>query len=204
MNINEILRKCLLTESNYNRMLRNDKEYYNVAKILGYKKLTQSQSVRFGFLFEEYLKGILKELGIELFYDKDKLIDLFGLDRQDKKGKKDIDICFIKNRILYYFESKANSNLDAEKVYVTKKKIRLIKEYMKKHHDVDDVKVGVLTMWYEKEKNMSIKFKNETQLFFFKDFLEILEYENEVTKEDYYNNLLEFGKNLEEIENGMI
>ena len=103
-----------------------DNTDFNVKRLLNNNKLNQSQSIRFGKIFEKFIKDLIKSRGYELINEG--LIDVYETGSKTNKGKKDLDICFIKEETIYYFESKLNLNLDSEKSKATDNKISDINE----------------------------------------------------------------------------
>jgi hypothetical protein len=161
---------------------------FNVKKLLNNNKLDQSQSIRFGKIFENFIKSLIKSKGYKLINEE--LIDVYGTGSKTNKGKKDLDICFIKDDNIFYFESKLNLNLDSEKSKATDDKISEITDYLITENKDVSVFSGLITCWWEKEEGMSITTK--TNLLFMKDFLELLDIKS--TKEEYYNMMSDFGK----------
>ena len=156
--------------------------------LLNNNKLDQSQSIRFGKIFENFIKSLIKSKGYELVNEQ--LVDVYGAGSKTNKGKKDLDICFVKDDNIFYFESKLNLNLDSEKSKATDDKISEITDYLITENKGVSVFSGLITCWWEKEKGMSITTK--TNLLFMKDFLELLDIK--YTKEEYYDMMSDFGK----------
>lgn len=195
------MKEFLINNENVELMSVKENTDFNVKRLLNNNKLDQSQSIRFGKIFEKFIKDLIKSKGYELINEE--LVDVYGTGSKTNKGKKDLDICFkigsspiatrwisLKENTIFYFESKLNLNLDSEKSKATDDKITNIKEYLIQENKENDVFSGLITCWWEKEEGMSITTK--TNLLFMKDFLEILDIET--TKEDYYNLMSDFGK----------
>lgn len=170
------MREFLINNENVDLMSVKENTDFNVKRLLNNNKLDQSQSIRFGKIFEKFIKDLIKSKGYELINEE--LVDVYGTGSKTNKGKKDLDICFVKENTIFYFESKLNLKLDSET------------EYLIQENKENDVFSGLITCWWEKEEGMSITTK--TNLLFMKDFLEILDIKT--TKEDYYNLMSDFGK----------
>jgi hypothetical protein len=182
------MREFLINDENVELMSVKENTDFNVKKLLNNNKLDQSQSIRFGKIFEKFIKDLIKSKGHELINEE--LVDVYGTGSKTNKGKKDLDICFVKENTIFYFESKLNLNLDSGKSKATDDKISGITEYLILENKENDVFSGLITCWWEKEEGMSITTK--TNLLFMKDFLEILDIKT--TKEEYYNLMSDFGK----------
>jgi len=181
------MRYLLINDENIKLMSVKENTDFNVKKLLNNDILNQSQSIRFGKIFQKFIKGLITSKGYELINEN--LLDIYETGGTTKKGKKDLDICFIKENTIFYFESKLNLNLDSEKSKATDNKILDITNYLIDKNKDLNVFSGIITCWWEKEEGLSITTK--TNLIFFKDFLEILSIES--TKEEYYNLMSEFG-----------
>lgn len=181
------MRKLLINSSNIELMSIKENTDFNVKKLLANNRLDQSQCIRFGKIFENFLKQLIKSKEYTLINED--LVDVYSTGSKTSKGKKDLDICFIKDDIIYYFESKLNLNLDSEKSKATDKKITEITDYLKEQNSEKSIFSALITCWWEKEEGMYITTK--TNLLFMRDFFEILDIE--VTKEEYYKLMAEFG-----------
>lgn len=182
------MRNLLINDENVKSMGVKENSDFNVKRLLNNNKLTQSQSIKFGKIFEKFLKDLIKSEGYKLIHEE--YVDVYGTGTTTNKNKKDLDICFIKGDTIFYFESKLNLNLDSEKLKATDNKILQITEYLKKENKEMKVFSGLVTSWFEREEGMSITTK--TNLLFMKDFLEILNIET--TKEEYYGLMSDFGQ----------
>jgi hypothetical protein len=182
------MRDLLINDKNVVLMSKINNVDYNVKRLLNNNNLTQSQSIKFGKVFEGFIKDIVKTQGGELINEE--YVDVYEIGTKTNKGKKDLDICFIKGDTIYYFESKMNLNLDSEKSKVTDEKISQITNYLVKQNKGMNVVSGLITSWYEREEGMSIKTK--TNLFFMKDFLQIVGVD--MGKNEYYEMMSDFGK----------
>lgn len=182
------MREFLINNENVISMSVKENMDFNVKKLLNNNKLDQSQCIRFGKIFENFIKNLIKSKGYELINEE--LVDVYETGSKTKKGKKDLDICFIKDNIIFYFESKLNLNLDSEKSKATDDKIYSITKYLIQENNQNSIFSGLITCWYEKEEGMLITTK--TNLLFMKDFFEILDIKT--TKEEYYNMMSDFGK----------
>lgn len=190
MNIEKI-REILINDKNINLMSVRENLDFNVKKILNNNYLSQSQSIRFGKIFENFLKNIIKENGYTLINEE--LVDIHKKGLNRNKDKKDLDICFIKDDTIFYFESKINLNLDSEKSKVTDKKISEINEYLVNENKKMNVNSSLITCWWEKEEGMSVK--TNTNLLYMRDFFKLLEIEN-ITSYDYYDMMSDFGNSI--------
>jgi hypothetical protein len=182
------MRDFLINKDNIKLMSTKDNTDFNVKRLLNNNKLDQSQSIRFGKIFENFIKSLIKSKGYELINEQ--LVDVYGTGSKTNKGKKDLDICFIKDDNIFYFESKLNLNLDSEKSKATDDKISEITDYLITENKGVSVFSGLITCWWEKEEGMSITTK--TNLLFMKDFLELLDIK--CIKEEYYDMMSDFGK----------
>lgn len=182
------MRDFLINEDNVKLMSVKENTDFNVKKLLNNNKLDQSQSIRFGKIFENFIKNLIKSKGYKLINEE--LIDVYGTGSKTNKGKKDLDICFVKDDSIFYFESKLNLNLDSEKSKATDDKISEITDYLITENKDVSVFSGLITCWWEKEEGMSITTK--TNLLFMKDFLELLDIKS--SKEEYYTMMSDFGK----------
>jgi hypothetical protein len=182
------MRNLLINNENLHLMTSGQGDVYNVKRLLNNNALTQSQSIKFGKIFEKFIKDLIKGQGFELINEE--YVDVYGIGSKTNKGKKDLDICFIKGDTIFYFESKLNLALDSEKSKATDDKIVEITNYLVENNKDMKVVSGLITCWFEKEKNMVITPK--TNLFFIQDFLELIGIE--IEKEEYYNMMSDFGK----------
>tara|TARA_R110000824_G_scaffold52435_2_gene145475 strand:+ start:2058 stop:2693 length:636 start_codon:yes stop_codon:yes gene_type:complete len=68
--------------------------------------------------------------------------------------KKDIDLLFCDptKKIVYYYELKANINLDTEKLPATIEKVKMIEEYLKKEYPDHEIKSAILNWSVFSEK----------------------------------------------------
>jgi len=182
------MREFLINDKNIKLMSVKKNTDFNIKKLLNNDKLDQSQSIRFGKLFEKFIKDLAKSKGYQIINEK--LIDVFNTGTKTNKGKKDLDICFTKDNTIFYFESKTNLNLDSEKSKATDKKIFDITNFLIKENKDEDIYSGLITCWYEKEEGMNIKTK--TNLLFMKDFFKLIGIET--TKDEYYSIMSDFGQ----------
>lgn len=188
-NIN-IIHKSIITVDNINSMKRKEPSKYGVKWLLSNELLDQSQCIRFGKVFETFIKNMITHTGyVQIEHN---LIDLYNTGSKTKKGKKELDICFIKGNDIYYFECKCNLQLDSEKSKETDKKVSNISKYLKSKYKDMNVYSGLLTGLYEIEKDLIISTK--TNLLFIKDLFKILGIT--CTKEEYYDIMKQFGKEL--------
>lgn len=126
--------------------------------------LKQSESIRFGTLFEEALNNL-----IEISDDFDsitnskkktfitpecKLTDI-------AKGNKDIDILFRQNNTIFYRECKCNLQLDSEKSKATAAKVELIESRLKVLYPKCDIDAAILSMDFYNKKNTFLNVRLE-------------------------------------------
>lgn len=188
MNILDI-KKIIINEKNISYLEDKEDNPFNIKKLLD-TKLSQSQSIKFGNMFQLIIKDIIKSTGREVLTQQ--FADVYGVGESKlNKGHKDIDIWFISDNKMYYFEVKTNLDLDSEKSKATDNKVNDITEWMKQNYKDYEVTSGVLSCWWDKEPGLPVKVKN---VFFMKDFFEILKID--IKREDYYQTMKEFGKLL--------
>ena len=178
------IKQHLINSKNIQSMVKKPIKDFNVKRLLNNPTLDQSQSIRFGKVFESFIKSIISELGHPILYE-----DLVSI---PYKGQKDVDLCFIKDDVVYYFECKINLNLDSEKSKATDEKIDNIEQFLKTKHPGKTIVVGCLTCWYEKEAKMHITPK--VKIFFLKDLLQLLGYN--ISKQECTDMYYEFGRNI--------
>lgn len=181
------IEKLLINEENIKYMTLKENKDFNVKKLLNNNLLTQSFSIKFGILFERFIKSIIRTKGYKLINEE--LQDVFETGTKTNKGKKDIDICFIKGDTIFYFESKLNLNLDSEKSKATDQKVNHITKFLTKVNDGYKIYSGLITCWWEREEGMSITTK--THLLFMKDLFNLLEIDYD--KSRYYDMMSKFG-----------
>jgi len=186
----EIFKKILLTEENIDYLKDEKIESWNIKKLLGIK-LSQSQSIKFGFVFQDLVKKLIISAG-GVIIDK-KFIDIYNTGNSGKKNKglKDVDILFSMNNIIYYFEMKTNLNLDSEKSKSTDIKVADITNWVIANYPDNIVKAGVLSCWFKKEPNLEVKVKN---VFYMEDLFGSLNID--ITREEYYSVMAEYGKSI--------
>jgi len=186
----EIFKKILLTEENIDYLKDGEIESWNIKKLLGIK-LSQSQSIKFGFVFQDLVKKLIISAG-GVIIDK-KFIDIYNTGNSGKKNKglKDVDILFSMNNIIYYFEMKTNLNLDSEKSKSTDIKVADITNWVIANYPDNIVKAGVLSCWFKKEPNLEVKVKN---VFYMEDLFGSLNIS--ITREEYYSVMAEYGKSI--------
>jgi hypothetical protein len=193
VNINSIVIK----EDYISRLKQRQKKEYNVKYLLGNNNISQSQSIKFGKIFESIVKDIIKESGGSII--EDNFFNIYDIEKSEKghanKGCKDADILFIYKKSLYYFECKTNLNLDSEKSKQTDKKVEDFTNYFRNNKKnrfmCEEVKIGILTCWFELEKDLPNKVNN---VFFMKDFFNI--FNISIQKQDYYNAFRKLGEKL--------
>jgi hypothetical protein len=187
----EEIKNILITDENIKLLDKRENKSYNIRRLLGNQNIDQSQSIRFGNLFENWITNIIKISGGELIN-----ISYINLSNnkvnnsKNKKGSKDIDILFKFNGITYYYEVKTNLNLDSEKHKGTDTKVLGIKNALIENNHDQILNHSILTCWYENEYKLPIKVK--TNITFMKDLFNILDID--CSKDDYYALLKEFGQ----------
>lgn len=182
------LKDILITEQNIKSMVKNNYDDFNVKKLLNNYSLTQSQNIRFGKVFECFIKDIITNMGYELINKE--LIDVYQTNTKTNKNKKELDICFIKDDTVYYFECKVNLNLDSEKSKATDRKVLDITNYLINENPNKKIYSGILTCWWDKEVGMNIK--TQTNLIFIKDLFELIGVKS--NKDYYYKVMSDFGE----------
>lgn len=188
--MNTMIENALINDRNLMTMRSTDVETYNLKKLLGNKNLTQSQSIKFGKVFETFLKTLITNKGYELIYTTPLDVDNKGL--STIKGTKELDVCYKHKNIIYYLEVKTNLMLDSEKTKITDGKIINITNYIKDNNVGISVFNGIITCWWEKEPGLPITPK--TNVIFMKDFFHKLGFN--ITKDEYYTLMCEFGKKI--------
>lgn len=181
------LKSLLITEKNIELLKKNEKDAWNVKRLLGVD-LSQSQSIRFGNMFQNFIKSIIVEAGGEVLSQQ--FADIYGVgETKTNKGQKDVDVWFNFKGKMYYFEAKTNLDLDSEKSKATDQKVEAISNWMKINYPNDEVVSGILSCWYTKELGLPVKVKNVVYMERFFNLLGI-----EITKEEYYSVMRDFGK----------
>lgn len=190
------VRSCLINQENlYKINKKSIKEHYNIRKLIDNQNLTQSDVIRFGYVFENFLKNCIRNSGNKVFDIN--FLDVFNTGTNTLKGKKNLDIFFrIGKNNIYYFESKTNVNLDSEKTKLTNHKIEQIENYISHEKKILNGEItlicGTITCWWEYEKGMTNP--RTKSLYYMKDFFELLNVN--ITKEEYYKIMSDFGKEL--------
>lgn len=185
------IRNLLINEANIAMMCETENDNYNVKKLLNNNNLSQSQSIRFGQMFQKFLKEIIKNCGYELIHEE--LLDIYKTGSKTNKGKKDLDVCFIKDNKIYYYESKINLNLDSEKAKATDEKIKAIIKFLSSENPDKEIVGGLITCWWKNETDLPIKTKSP--LCFIQDFFNILEI-TDIDEQDYLELMREFGREI--------
>lgn len=145
-----------------------------------------SLNVKLGFFGEKFIKKLLELNNIEILEHKLQKIN---------NEKIDIDLLFKYNNIIYYFELKSNLNLDSEKIKATICKCKKIEYFLQKKYPENNIKTGILN-WsiYNNIHNSKSKIfiKNNLNIYYFKNFLDIINFNWE--EKDFYNYFLDLGK----------
>lgn len=172
---------------------KNDKDNFNIKKLLKNNNLTQGQCIKLGTLFQNALRSVAEKSGASL--ERDNLIDINSNNFKHNKSKKDVDIAFMFKNKFYYFEVKTNLQLDSEKSKATESKVENIKEYYKNKYSLSDEQMisGVLTCWYKDEKGL-IKTAGSKKIFFAKDYLKI--FDIDINESEWYDAFAKLGKQI--------
>jgi hypothetical protein len=185
MNID--IKSLIINEVNINSLKDVSKDSFNIKKLLGVE-LTQSQSIRFGNIFQKIVKDIVKSAGGQIIPTQ--FADVYNVgETKQNKGKKDVDIWFKLDNKMYYFEAKTSLDLDSEKSKATDSKVLDISNWMKDNYSDCEVISGVLSCWFKKEQGLPVKVKN---VFYMEDFFKILNIE--IDSVEYYSMMSDFGK----------
>lgn len=182
------LNSIVINEKNISQLKNVHNDSYNIKKLLGVQ-LTQSQSIKFGTIFQNIVKDIVKAAGGEVLTQQ--FADVYGTGSKSNKGKKDVDIWFKFRDKIYYFEAKTNLDLDSEKSKATDSKVDLISKWMSQNHPGVEVVSGVLSCWWCKEAGLPVKVKS---VLFMEDLFRILEIS--ISSREYYDLMLNLGKSL--------
>lgn len=183
------IKSILINEKNINLLKKNENTSWNVKRLLN-TDLDQSQSIRFGNMFQDFIKSVIVAAGGEVLSQQ--FADVYETGNKDtNKGLKDVDIWFKFNSKMYYFEAKTNLDLDSEKSKATDNKVEDVTNWMKKNYSDAEVVSGVLSCWFKKETGLPVKVKN---VFFMGDLFNILDIE--MTSDDYYKIMKELGRSL--------
>jgi hypothetical protein len=186
---NKVFKESLLTENNFKLMKEKPNNSFNVSKLLG-TKLKHRQSINFGTVFQNFVRDLIKNCNGNLM--ELKYVDIYNVgNTSSNKGKKDIDLFFTLDNVMYYFEQKVNLDLDSEKSKATDKKVEDIAKWIKRNYPNYELHYGVLTVWYEKEIGLPVKVEKP---FFMCDLFDILNLK--ITKEEYYDVLYSFGNEI--------
>lgn len=182
------IKSLLITEKNLSYLKEKDDNSFNIKKLLGVN-LTQSQAIRFGNMFQNFIKDVITSAGGEVVNQQ--FADIYGTGTKSNKGKKDVDIWFKYDNKIYYFEVKTNLDLDSEKSKATDSKVDAISSWMKSNYKDCDVVSGVLSCWYTKETGLPVKVKN---VFYMGDLFKILDIR--LSSDEYYSIMKDFGKEI--------
>ena len=155
----------------------------------------QSVSIKAGKGFEEAFKFAIRDIE-----ENFSLVDC-GKPGKDGDCPHEIDLCFQNERKIYYFELKANIDLDTEKLPATCIKVQNVHKYLETKFPGFEIISGVLN-WsvFDKEdciKNKTNKSKlkkfnsRETKVIFFNDFCKIIDIN--FSKEEFYSFFREVG-----------
>lgn len=145
-------------------------------------------------------QSISIKMGNILENSYNKFIDENEIAKSIKNVEKDninhqIDIMFLYNNNLYYFESKINLNLDTEKSKATIYKIKKIEEYLTKKYSKYNIICKLLSSRYDTSSNVKHTKKqyiDYCDVYGYSDFFKI--FGVEVTKEQWENFFNEVGE----------
>lgn len=183
------LRSLLITEKNINLLKKGENNSWNIKRLLQID-LDQSQSIRFGNMFQDFVKSVVTSAGGKVLSQQ--FADIYGVgETKSNKGQKDVDIWFTYKERMYYFEAKTNLDLDSEKSKATDLKVVDISIWMKMNYPEYEVISGILSCWWTKEAGLPVKVKD---VYFMEDIFKILEID--VSKDEYYEIMKDFGTSL--------
>jgi hypothetical protein len=182
------IRNLLICEKNIDYMSKKFDNSWNIKRLLGID-LDQSQSIRFGNLFQDWLKQIASMSGA--IVSDVQFLDIFSTGETSNRGKKDADIIFTISKDMYYFEVKTNLNLDSEKSKATDLKIHKITQWLSRNNPDYRVRGFALTCWFDQEEGLSVKVHN---VLYMRDFFSILGIS--MTRVEYYTLMRDFGRTL--------
>ena len=188
----ELIESCLINDDNLSLLTDKKLNCYNLSKLLGCK-LSQSQSIRFGKVFERFIKNILSSKGIIVIDET--IFDIYETNSTTIKNKKDVDLLFILNDILYYFEIKTSLFLDSEKSKQTDIKITDITSYFVNRlneYACKSIISGCLTCWFEYEPNMKKTIKSN--VYYMKDLFNLIDVD--ISRNEYYDVMKKLGEHI--------
>ena len=181
------LKSLLITEKNIDLLKKNDQLAWNIKRLLDVD-IDQSQSIRFGNMFQNFIKSVVIEAGGNVLTQQ--FADIYGVgETKSNKGQNDVDSWFNYGDKMYYFEAKTNLDLDSEKSKATDQKVSAISDWMKITYPDCEVVFGILSCWFTKEPGLPVKVKN---VFFMQDLFNLLDIK--ISAEEYYQIMKDFGK----------
>lgn len=181
------------------KVLENKLTYTKPGSLLyllyGERPSEQSLTIKFGKLGEYMCKELVK---------KNNNLDLLKCGIQKiNNNNKDVDLIFKDNKkkIIYYFELKANIELDTEKVCATVDKCNEINVYLREQYNDYEIEFGILNWSIYNRDNLTrglshIKTfeKENIKVNHIQDFLKIISLEWE--EKDYYLFFREIGNKV--------
>lgn len=193
----QALESQLINQENIDYMCRVQKVNYNLSKLLGVQ-LTQTQSIRFGKIFQKFVADLLELVFPDMIIKLNEMLDIDKEDdnienKKSKKGQKEADLICTQYSEMYHFEIKTSLNLDSEKYKETMKKMENIFAFLKNKFPDHHLHSFVLSCWWKKEKGMPIKVKNAM---FMGEFCEL--FNIPLTEKEYYEIFAKFGQKLKE------
>jgi hypothetical protein len=169
------------------------KDNDNSGKLVDNFNLSQGQYISLGSCYEKQLREILKELEKRKVVNI-KVLNIEYVNVKDEKGEwktKQVDLAFMLNGNIYYFEVKMNLNLDTEKNKATFNKVNDVVGALKQMYPDTNVYGNVLSSWYCED---DIKKSNTKNIYFIKDLFNLIGVE--LHKVHYYLIMKSLGKQL--------
>ena len=168
-----------------------------IKRWLGLTVLGQSESIRFGTLFEEALNDYVAHsptyTNITTSTQKTYITPECTLTPKSKNNK-DIDILFRSGNVIYYRECKCNLLLDSEKSKTTAEKVRLIRMRLQTLYPACFIDAAVLCMDWSGSKQEYYGVPLE----YTGTFINRLQVESNITEENYLTIGKQLGKEVAE------
>lgn len=163
------------------------KDNYNISKLINNYTLTQGQYIVIGNKLEEIIKNFIKKIGINVLPIKHMVCT------NSDGGIKNIqmDLVFIIDDCIHYFELKTNLNLDSEKNKATYDKINLVTEELKKIYPDKKVYGKLLSTWFSRN---DVTKSNKINITFMEELFELIG--AKISSQEYYNLMEIFGSKL--------
>ena len=163
------------------------KDNYNISKLINNYTLTQGQYIVIGNKLEEIIKNFIKKIGINVLPIKN--VTCTNSDGEVKNIQ--LDLVFIIDDCIHYFEIKTNLNLDSEKNKATYDKINLVTEEFKKIYPDKKVYGKLLSTWFSINDVTKI---NKINITFMEELFDLIGVK--IGSEEYYNLMKLFGSKL--------